>query len=262
MADAIFFLAAPLVMAFVLAGIHCYFGLHVLQRGVIFIDLSLAQVAALGTVVAFLSGKEHDSLSSYLTSLSFTLVAALFLSWINHYNKKISQEAVIGILYALASASVIILLDFLSHGAEHLKSALVGQLLWVTWPMVIKTTLIYMIVGILLWFFRKPLLEASFKETKHWTWDFLFYSLFAIVITSSVHVAGVLLVFSLLIVPALVSSLFEYKFSRRLLFSWIFSMTLCCLGILSSYLLDWPAGASLVIVFSTIGLTSVALKKI
>lgn len=132
MADVVFFLAAPLVMAFVLAGIHCYFGLHVLQRGVIFIDLSLAQVAALGTVVAFLSGAEHDSAASYLTSLVFTLVAAFFLSWINHHNRKVSQEAIIGILYAFASAFVIVLLDFLSHGAEHLKSALVGQLLWVT----------------------------------------------------------------------------------------------------------------------------------
>lgn len=261
MADVMFFLAAPLVMAFILAGIHCYFGLHVLQRGVIFIDLSLAQVAALGTVVAFLSGSEHDSISSYLMSLAFTLAAALFLSWVNHHNKKVSQEAVIGILYALASALVIVLIDLLSHGSEHLKSALVGQLLWVTWPTVAKTAAIYLAVGGVLWTFRKALFQASFEGARHWGWDFLFYALFAIVITSSVHVAGVLLVFSLLIVPALVSTLFEDTFRRRLLFAWAFAVVFCCLGILSSYLLDWPAGASLVIVFSATGLLSVALKK-
>lgn len=249
-------------MAFILAGIHCYFGLHVLQRGVIFIDLSLAQVAALGTVVAFLSGAEHDSAASYLTSLAFTLVAAFFLSWINHHNRKVSQEAIIGILYAFASAFVIVLLDFLSHGAEHLKSALVGQLLWVTWYSVLKTTAIYAVVGGILWTFRKALLKASFEGARHWGWDFLFYSLFAVVITSSVHVAGVLLVFSLLIVPALVSTLFEQTFTRRLLFAWAFAAVFCCLGIFASYFLDWPAGASLVIVFSATGLLSVILKRV
>ena len=237
-------------MCFILVGIHCYLGLHVLARGVIFVDLALAQVAAFGSVLAFLFGFEHSDEKTYFISLAGTIIASLFLTIANRYRERFSQEALIGILYACASASIILLVDKMSHGAEHIKYALVGQLLWVTWIDVLKVTVIYTIVSVVHVIFRKQLLDNSFGRNFHWKWDFLFYALFGVVITSSVHVAGVLLVFSFLIVPAILSSLFCKGILQRLLFGWAVGFFLSILGMSLSYWLDLPAGALIVIVFT------------
>jgi zinc/manganese transport system permease protein len=250
MSDAILFLAAPFVMCLILVGIHCYLGLHVLARGVIFVDLALAQVAALGSVFALLFGFEHSDKMTYFVSLSGTIIAALFLALANRYRNRLSQEALIGILYACATASVVLLVDKMSHGAEHIKYALVGQLLWVTWSDVLKVVLIYSVVSVVHYIFRKQLLDNSFGKNIYWKWDFLFYALFGVVITSSVHVAGVLLVFSFLIVPAVLSSLFFKGIFQRLLFGWAVGSFLSILGMSLSYLLDLPAGALIVVVFT------------
>ena len=207
--DALTFLAAPSAMCFVLIGIHCYLGLHVLARGVIFVDLSLAQVAALGATLALTFHVDPDSPSVYFWSLGATLLAALLFAKARRLEKKISQEALIGIVYALGSASVVLLVNHMAHGAEHIKNLLVGQILWVRWEDVIKTAGVYSLVGCVHYVFRKQLLSASLKkDEKDSKWDFLFYALFGVVITSSVKVAGILQVFSFLIVPAIVSSYF------------------------------------------------------
>lgn len=246
------FLAAPFAMCLILAGIHCYLGLHVLARGVIFVDLSLAQVAAFGATLAIYFGFDHHSPATYLTSLGCTFCAAALFAMARKHEKQFSQEAIIGIVYALASAAIVLVVDKIAHGAEHIKDILVGQVLWVTWPDVFKTGLIYLAVSMIHYIFRRQLLAASFHGSNNNSgfWDFLFYALFGVVITSSVSVAGVLQVFAYLIVPSVVGSLLFKTIRSRLLFGWTlgFVLSFSCLWL--SYIWDLPAGAFIVVCFS------------
>ena len=244
------FLIAPFVMCLILVGIHCYLGLHVLARGVIFVDLSLAQVAAFGSTVALLLDYEHGTLPSYLISLGFTFLAAGLFALARKYEKYFPQEAMIGMTYALASAAVVLVVDHMAHGAEHIKESLVGQILWVQWPEILKTGAIYSIVGLIHFTFRKHLLQSSFSKDRppHYLWDFLFYALFGVVITSSVGIAGVLVVFAFLMVPAVLSTLFSKSIRRRLIFGWALGSVTSLAGLLLSFTWNLPAGAMIVVV--------------
>ncbi len=247
------FLAAPFVMCLLLAGIHCYLGLHVLARGVIFVDLSLAQVAALGATAAVAWGYEHHSWGAYWISLLCTFAAAAIFALSRKHEKVFSQEAVIGIVYALASGSVVVLLDRFAHGAEHLKDLMVGSVLWVTWSDVTKTATIYSGVALLHWIFRRQLIQASFGSEHHnGLWDFIFYALFGIVITSSVSMAGVLQVFAYLIVPAVLGRLFFRTLKAQLIFGWVLGFVLSFAALFLSTLWDLPSGSFIVIVFTSL----------
>jgi zinc/manganese transport system permease protein len=261
------FLAAPFVMCLLLVGIHCYLGLHVLARGVVFVDLSLAQVASLGATLALLIDPEHHhSELGYLISLGATLIAAALFALARRYERHISQEALIGITYAFASAAVVLVVDRLAHGAEHLKEALVGQILWVGWSDVYKTFGVYALVGWIHWVFRAKFIRGSFTEDKaHGFWDFLFYALFGVVITSSTSIAGVLLVFSFLIVPAVLSTLFYSTLKARLAFGWISGAIVSLVGMVVSYKFDLPVGALLVVLMTSLPLFAIvvfALKRL
>jgi zinc/manganese transport system permease protein len=194
----------PLAMCLVLTGIHGYLGIHVLSRKVIFVDLALAQIAALGSTYAFLLGYDPrtDSGTVYLFSLGFTFIGAAVFSLTRMRHDKVPQEAFIGIVYATASATSLLLLAKASGEAEHIKEMLVGNILLVTWPTIIKTAIIYAVIGAFHWIFRKPFFEISAdpeaalaRGRRVRLWDFFFYASFGLVITSSVAVAGVLLVF-------------------------------------------------------------------
>ena len=250
--EVVSFLAAPFVMCMVLVGIHCYLGLHVLARGVIFVDLSLAQVAALGSTIAFAMGFEHHTAAAYFISLASTFLAALLFALARTQERKMPQEAVIGIVYAFSSAAVVLVVDRIAHGAEHIKDILIGQVLWVSWHDVGKTFLIYASVSVVHYVFRKQFLAMSFgrKQANPVFWDFLFYALFGIVITSSVSLAGILQVFAYLIVPASVASFFVSTVGKRLVFGWIFGLTMSLLGMVLSYFWDLPAGAFIVVIFA------------
>jgi zinc/manganese transport system permease protein len=264
MHEALIFLSAPFLMCLILAGIHCYLGLHVLARGVIFVDLSLAQVAAFGATLAIFFGFEHGSPASYFISLTCTFIAAGLFAFARRHEKSFSQEAIIGIVYALASAAVVLVVDRAAHGAEHIKDILVGQLLWVTWHDVIKTSLIYGAVGLVHYIFRKQLIAASFQHAagNSGKWDFLFYALFGVVITSSVSVAGVLQVFAYLIVPAVVGSLFFGTIRSRLIFGWLLGFVLSFAGLFFSYLWDLPAGAFIVVCFASLPVLLLLLQQV
>jgi zinc/manganese transport system permease protein len=256
MQEAIVFLSAPFAMCLILVGIHCYLGLHVLSRGVIFVDLSLAQVACLGSTFALLLGFEHGSTPAYFIALGLTFLFAGFFAMARKYEKIIPQEALIGIVYAMASAGVVLVVDHLAHGAEHIKDLLVGQILWVSWGEVIKTAVIYSSVGTVHFYFRKQLLKASQDSDRagNFTWDFLFYALFGVVITSSASVAGVLLVFTYLIVPAIVASMFVKSIRARLAFGWIMGTLVSFAALGLSHHWDMPAGALIVVSFTLIPL--------
>src|SRR5690349_15553866 len=198
-------LAAPFVASLILTGIHAYLGVHVVQRGVIFVDLSLAQIAALGGTIALLlpiSGGDAHAPSVYWISLAFTFIGALVFSTIRSRHARIPQEAIIGICYAVASAASILAMSKATSESEHLKDMLVGNILAVSWAEVIKTALLYGAIGAFHFIFRRQFLaisldhnaaEASGMNVR--LWDFLFYASFGFVVTSSVSIAGVLLVF-------------------------------------------------------------------
>jgi zinc/manganese transport system permease protein len=217
------YMAAPFAICLVLTGIHTYLGTHVLARGVIFVDLALAQIAALGTTAAFLMGFATDSDASYWISLLFTFVGAAVFSLSRLDEDRVPQEAIIGITYVVASAIAILAVDKAPHGAEHIKYLLVGSVLWVTWPAVLKTAGLYVLIGIFHYAYRVRFTlisndpaAARRQGLNLKLWDFLFYASFGFVINSSVRIAGVLLVFSFLIVPAVVGALFTRSLAVRL----------------------------------------------
>jgi zinc/manganese transport system permease protein len=192
------FLLAPFVASLILTGIHAYLGVHVVERGVIFVDLALAQIAALGTTVAALYGIEPHSVTAYITSLCFTFIGAAVFSTIRGRRARIPQEAVIGICYAVASAAAILAMSKSVQETEHLKEMLVGNILTVSWFEVGKTAALYGVIGLFHYIFRRKFLTISLDPDRAEAegisvrfWDFLFYASFGFVVTSSVAIAGV-----------------------------------------------------------------------
>ncbi len=253
----------PLAMCLVLTGIHGYLGIHVISRKVIFVDLALAQIAALGSTYAFLLGYDPrlpgDSTVVYLFSLGFTFVGAAVFALTRMRHEKVPQEAFIGIVYATASALALLLLARASGESEHIKQMLVGNVLLVTWPNILKTAAIYAVIGGFHYAFRKPFLEissnpeaAAARGRNVRLWDFLFYASFGLVITSSVAVAGVLLVFSFLVVPAVIAFMFQDRIGGRIGLAWSTGTACSAAGMLVSYYGDLPTGPSVVACFAGI----------
>ncbi len=250
------FVLSALVLCLLLTGILSFFGHHVVRRGVIFVDLALAQVAALGSSVGILLGwGENAPAKNFLLSLAFTMIGALLFSWFRT-RKKAPIEALIGITYAAAMAFSLIVLERSATGSEELKEMLVGSILTVTHGELLWAAGICAVTGFVLWLARKPLFQitedaqvAARKGLKLWWWDFLFYAAFGIVVTFSVKAAGVLLVFAFLIVPSLTSIMAVNKTWSRIAFGWIFGALGCVLGLETSLRLDWSAGPSIVAVF-------------
>jgi zinc/manganese transport system permease protein len=247
----------PLAACLVIVAIHSYLGLHVIAREVIFVDLSLAQMAALGGAVAALAGVAPDSTTGLFYALGFTtLGAALFALTRTHGRGHVPQEAIIGIVYVVASAAAILVADRSPRGAETIKDILVGSLLWVTWPIIARLAAIYAIVGVFHFVFRKRFLTISFQpETaiaKGWSvrwWDFLFYLSFGVVITFSVPVVGVLLVFSFLVVPAAIAFQFTRQIRPLSALSWLAGIMASAGGLLLSFRKDLPTTPLIVCMF-------------
>jgi zinc/manganese transport system permease protein len=256
MISAIEFLWVPFLACLVLTGIHVYLGLHVLARGIIFVDLALAQVAALGITVALLAGHPIQSGAAYWYALAFTLAGSLLFAVSRTHRAPIPQEAIIGIVYAVSAATAILVIDRAPQGSEHIKQLLVGSILTVTLREVGTLALLYAIMGSLHWTIRRPLLEISLDPEAavskgRWVrwWDFVFYASFGFVVTSSVQIAGVLLVFSYLIVPAAIAALLVRSVSARLALGWGLGFGVSLLGLVASATWDLPTGATVVATF-------------
>jgi zinc/manganese transport system permease protein len=255
----------PTLAAFVLTGIHVYLGLHVVTRGVIFVDLALAQVAALGTAIGILIGFEHDAGSTYLIALAFTFLGAILFAYTRSRKEKVPQEAIIGITYVASAALMILLFSKSAEGAEHINHLLVGSILFVTPKIVLQTFVLYAVIGLFHYIYRKQFLSASNAIGNNSTintrlWDFLFYVTFGFVVTSSVKIAGVLLVFSFLIIPAVAALLFFASTKSRLIFGWVFGIIGSLLGMLASLLFDIPTGATIVVTFAVLLSVSAIVK--
>ena len=266
------FLAAPFVASLILTGIHAYLGVHVVERGVIFVDLSLAQIAAFGATIALLlpiSGGDPHGPAVYWISLAFTFIGAFVFSTIRSRRARIPQEAIIGICYAVASAASILAMSKATSESEHLKDMLVGNILAVSWSEVIKTALLYGAVGLFHYIFRKQFLaisidakaaEASGISLRFW--DFLFYASFGFVVTSSVSIAGVLLVFCYLIVPSVAAMLYAERVGTRLAIGWSMGTLVSALGVYLSLKLDLPTGATIVCTFGLVLIVMAAMRPL
>jgi len=236
----------PFLVALCLVGIHTYFGIQVLTRNVVFVDLALAQVAALGTTVAYMLGHGPQTTAGYGYSLAFTLLAALVLAFTRQWSGRISQEALIGVIYVVAAAAAILLIDRAPQGAEHLKQILTGSILTAGWADLAAIVPLYLAIGTLHWGLRRRLAAA---HRGAWLSEFVFYATFGVVVTSSVTLAGVLLVFSFLIMPAAIGVIYADSEARQLVIGWIVGTLASLAGLVASYAFDTPTGATMVCTF-------------
>jgi zinc/manganese transport system permease protein len=256
------FLVWPIVASLVIAGIHAYLGLHVVERGVIFVDLSLAQIASLGASLAVLVpafGGDPHSPAVYWMSLGFTLIGAAIFSMIKGQKARIPQEAIIGISYAVASAGVIVAISKSTGESEHLRDMLVGNILSVSPDEIIRTALMYAVIGVFHFVFRERFLlistdpeGAAAQGIPIRFWDFLFYASFGVVVTRSVAIAGVLLVFCYLIVPSVAAMLYARRIGPRLAIGWVMGVLVSMLGMYFSVQFDLPTGATIVCTFGLV----------
>lgn len=260
----------PFAAGLVLTGIHAYLGMHVLARGIVFVDLSLAQVAALGIAVAILAGHAVQSAAAYWYAFAFAAGGALLFALARRHEGAVHQEAVIGIVYAVCAALGVLALDRAPQGAEHIKQVLIGSILTVQPQEVGSLALLYLAVGAGHWLLRRPLLEVSFdpaaasgKGRRMFVWDLVFYGSFALVVTSSVRIAGVLLVFSYLIVPAALAGFFARTIRARLLLAWFMGALVTAVGLAASWVWDLPTGPAIVAAFgaATAGVALVAALR-
>ena len=264
------FLLPPFVASLVIAGIHAYLGVHVVERGVIFVDLSLAQIAAFGATIALLmpwSGGDPHGSAVYWTSLLFTFIGAAIFATIRSRRARIPQEAIIGISYAVASAATILAMSKSTSEGEHLKDMLVGNILAVSWSEIGQTALLYAVIAVFHFIYRHKFLAISMDPqrmersgTSLRLWDFLFYASFGFVVTRSVAIAGVLLVFCYLIVPSVAAMLYADTIGRRLAIGWIMGTVVSALGVYLSFSFDLPTGATIVCTFGAV-LILMALVK-
>ena len=246
----------PIVACVLLPWLLVYLGLHVVTRGIIFIDIAMAQMASLGICVAVLLHLNLESSATFAIALGFTLVGGAVFSITGKRSSRIPQEAVIGIAYVFAAAAAVLLLSRAAEGDEEIKNMLVGNILLVSPIDVWKCFGLFVAVGIVHAVFRRSFLLVSFDRDRAYRaglqvrwWDFFFYALFGLVVTSFVRIAGVLLVFSYLIVPAVCGINLAHRIGHRLLIGWMIALIGGVAGLFFSYWVDLPSGAAIVCTF-------------
>lgn len=244
MTDGLALLWPAFVVAFCLVGIHTYFGIQVLRRKVIFVDLALAQIAALGATVAFMLGHPVQSAAAYGYSLGFTLLAALLLAFTRSWSARIPQEAWIGVIYVVSAAAALLLIDRAPQGAEHLKQILTGNIVTSSADELLLIAPLYLAIAAVHFMLRHWLTQAASPA-----WEFVFYATFGVVVTSSVALAGVLLVFSFLIIPAAIGVLYASTLARQLAIGWLAGALTSAAGLAASFAFDLPTGAAMVCAF-------------
>jgi len=245
--------AQPFLVCLSMIAILGYMGIHVLQREIIFIDIALAQIAAVGAIVAHVAFRTYeDSLLGYTCAFGFTLAASLFYSFARRKITQISLEAVIGVSYAIAAAAALFLVGVTPGGHLHVQQMLAGSILWVTWKDFLLCACVFSAVGFCFYLFRQPFREISdsyegalSKGIKVVWWDFLFYALFGIVITISVRIGGVVVIFACLIIPATISAFFSANWGKRLIISWMAGFGAIIAGILFSHHFDFSVGPAI-----------------
>jgi zinc/manganese transport system permease protein len=265
--DLVSSMLVPFVACVVLVGIHVYLGMHVLLRQVIFVDLALAQFAALGSIFGMVAGfaDEENKIAQMALSFGFAALGAIFFAFIRPRSERIGQEAIIGICYAVALSAALLLSTKLAHGADELRELFSGNILWVEPSKIAWSAGLYAAVGIFHFIFRKQFFAisrdhaaAKAKGMLVGLWDFFFYFTFAMVVTSSVSIAGVLLVFAFLVIPASTSFLLADTLRYRLIVGWILGTLVSVAGVIGSYYSELPTGPLIVVVLAFV-LVAVAI---
>lgn len=260
-------MAAPVAISLILVAMHGYLGTHVVRRGVIFVDIALAQIAAFGVAVAMLFGAEVGTGKAFAVGLISTFLGAIVLSFTRSKDKKVPQEAYIGIIYVVFSAAMILVLSQVAHGGEEISNLLVGAILWTTWSSVLKAAALYAVLGVILKFAHTPLMkistnaDAARKDGLNIRlWDFVFYMVLGTVVTLSVQVAGVLMVFTLLVVPTVMALRRFDRTRTQFVYVLIVGALAVVLGSAASYVLDLPTGAAIVCAFGVLLLLQILLE--
>ncbi|MBN2213639.1 MAG: metal ABC transporter permease [Bacteroidales bacterium] len=263
------FLLTPFIACLLLILINVYFGIHVIKREIIFIDIALAQIAALGSAVAmvvFVSlhpeiahDHEHHNVFSYLFSLAFITMAALIFTFLKHSKITIPLEAIIGITYAIATTGTVIVLDKGAGGDIHVHDMLIGSILWISWHQVTKLFIIVLLVGLFHLIFRHKFRQISDRSSPDtmtvknpYLWDFLFYLTFGLVVIEAVNVAGILTIFAFLILPASVSILLSRDWKRRLLTGWGIGLFVVVTGLYLSLKMDVPCSPVIIVLLAAV----------
>ncbi|MBU0700298.1 metal ABC transporter permease [bacterium] len=259
----------PFLICLILTGIYTYFGLHVVQRGVIFVDIALAQMIALGGACALLLGIDLNQPQVYLFAVGFALLGAVIFTMTKTKQARVPQEAIIGIVYVVSTAAAILVLNYVPEGAEHIKEMLVGGILFATPKDVLLIFILSLVVGLFHLLYRERFLLVSFSSDSTCKggisirlWDFLFYLTFGLIVTVSVRIVVVLLIFSYLIIPAVVSILLANGFGKRLIIGWIIGILASIIGLYASCVFDFSTGASIVCSFGLVLVIVTAAKKL
>ncbi len=277
MLTALEFMLPPFVACMLLIGINIYFGIHVIKREIIFIDIALAQIAALGgTFSVILHELEHDhtghthgdeGMMAYLLSLVFVIIAAAVFTFLKSKKLPIPLESLIGIAYAVAATGSVILLDTMAGGDVHVKEMMEGAILWVSWEQIIELAVVFSIVGIFHYTFRRKFLSLTDRYndgTSEYSplWDFLFYASFGLAVVHSVEVGGILTVFAFLIIPASISALFTDKWFSRILIGWVIGSLVTICGLYLSWNMDVPSSPTVILFLGVFLLLALLLKSL
>ena len=270
MSDLMLVMVAPLVACLLLVAMFAYLGIHIIAREVIFVDLSLAQMAALGGTSGLLFGVAPHSLLGHVFALTATTLGALIfaLTRTSRTKRRVPQEAIIGIVFVVASAATILVAERTPTGADLIKEELVGSILWVDWPIIPRLASVFLVVGLFPWWLRHRFFTISLNEEaaadRGWHikwWDFWFYASFGVAITMAVPIAGVLLVFTFLVIPSVIAFLFTRRPPLLLAVSWTVAAFVCAAGLLASFELDLPTGPLIVCLFGLALLIAGAISR-
>ncbi len=272
MTTAIEFMFAPFVVCLLLIGINIYFGIHVIKREIIFIDIALAQIAALGATIAtitHLAGHEHAelSLAGYIFGIGFTTFAALIFTILKSRKLPIPLESLIGIAYAVAATGAVILLDKAAGGDVHVHEMVAGSILWVTWKQILELFIVFSLIGFFHYIFRNkfiPMTDTYNNKNSSYSflWDFLFYTTFGIAVVHSVRVGGILTVFAFLIIPASISALFSKSWLSRILIGWGLGTIVTALGLYLSWTMDVPSSPTVILFLGVFLLLTILAKSL
>jgi zinc/manganese transport system permease protein len=259
--EALSFLIWPFLACLLLILIHAYFGIHILERGIIFVDLALAQFIGVGIALSFLYGEEK----ALLLSVIFAFLGSLILACSKKTARYVNIEAFIGVLYIFSFAAAILILDRSPHGMEEFKTIMNGNIIWVTPKEILSTAIVYGVVGALHFFLRRQFYSLTFEGKGSFLLEFLFFASFAVVLVKSVHMAGILQVFSFLVIPALIGRLFFRQQTRILMVGWLVGVLVSMGGIYLSFRLDLPTApiivAGLAIIFFVLLICKVAFQR-